>query len=150
MSLDAVRAADGDVLLGAVERAQGLGGLGLVADRPGGKGKVPEWLQGQLSSATMSYSPVLTKIWVDKQSFQEVGSEAHYDGAAGCVTIVEKWSDFRPVVEGYEIPCKVERTLDGQPPSVGVVDAIRVNVRLDDTLFDPAKVRYGEWPPSGQ
>ncbi|OIO35909.1 MAG: hypothetical protein AUJ76_01965 [Candidatus Omnitrophica bacterium CG1_02_41_171] len=79
-----------------------------------------------------------TKVWIDKKELLLVKGEAE-------VPVIKKkmgylFSDFRKIEGGWELPYRIEISMDGSPLYTSFIKSLEINSGLSDDLFDPDKV----------
>ena len=79
-----------------------------------------------------------TKLWLDKKSLNQVRAEA--EGPQGR-PVVMKFSDFRDLKPGYEIPYKTQSYIGDQMVSEMTVKSVEIDKGLADDLFDPNQLQ---------
>jgi len=82
-----------------------------------------------------------TKVWVDKKGLLLVKAE----GEGPVKKKMEYlFSDFRKIEGGWELPYRIDISMDGSPLYVSFIKSLEINKGLSDDLFDPDKVEVKE------
>ncbi|MCK4245124.1 MAG: hypothetical protein KAX20_05810, partial [Candidatus Omnitrophica bacterium] len=78
-----------------------------------------------------------TKVWVDKKGLLLVKAEG---GGPVKKKMGYLFSDFRKIENGWELPYRIDISIDGSPLYASFVKSLEINSGLSDDLFDPDKV----------
>ena len=78
-----------------------------------------------------------TKVWVDKKGLLLIKAE---DEGPAKKKIGYLFSDFRKIEGGWELPYRIEISMDGSPLYTSFIKSLEINSGLSDDLFDPDKV----------
>ena len=77
------------------------------------------------------------KVWVDKKKLLLVKAESEGPGKKKMGYL---FSDFRKIEGGWELPHRIDISMDGSPLYASFIKSLEINKGLSDDLFDPNKV----------